>query len=360
VVTFDIDRSDAAVYAGLADRGLRMRILAAPAHAARADLAEHGITVEPFPIRHRFDLRAAARLRRRLYACPPAVVYAPRNAALSVSLMATRGHAVPVIAYRGTTGHLSRWDPASRMSYLHPRLSRIVCVSEAVRRYLRDRMGLPETRLVRIYKGHDPDWYRAEPPARAAFGLADDAFVVGFTGAMRPVKGVDVLLDAVERLAPDLPDLRLLLTGDLRDRRLARRLREPTLREHVCLAGFRADAWKLARLADVFVMPSLSREGLPRAVIEAMAQGVPPVVSDAGGLPELVIDGDSGRVVPAGDAAALAGTLKALAEDPAERQRLGRTARQRIGTDFHVGHTIDAMYALLTGAKGSPGPPLRH
>jgi glycosyltransferase involved in cell wall biosynthesis len=243
-------------------------------------------------------------------------------------------------------GHISRFDPASWLTYLNPGVDRIVCVSEAVRRYLLG-FRLPPERLVTIHKGHDPAWYTGLPaPDRAELGLPADAVVVGFTGNMRPVKGADVLLRAARRLQPR-PDLHFLLIGEIRDARIRRLAAAPEMASVLHLPGFRKDAAALARLCDVAVMPSVKREGLPRAVIEAMAQGVPAVVTDVGGMPELVEHGVSGLVVPPRDDAALAEALRTLADDPALRARMGRAATERIGSAFHIRTTILKMRALL-------------
>jgi len=319
------------------------RVAAATGDALRAG----GIPARDFTARHRLDFAAARRLRDALAMERPDILYAPQNTTLAVALRAARGTGIPVVAYRGTTGHLSWWDPASRWTYLHSRVAAIVCVSDAVRRYLAETMKLPPARLETIYKGHDPAWYTGEPPARADFDLAEDDFVVGLTARIRPVKGGMTLLAAARAATARIPRLRLLLAGELCDRRVERELRDPFWRGRVVRLGFRADAWRLARLADVFVMPSLEREGLPRAVIEAMAQGVPVVVSDAGGMPELVRDGVCGRVVPAGQPAPLAEALTELANDTPLRRRYGEAARARIARDFHVDETARRFADLL-------------
>ncbi|MBN1557329.1 MAG: glycosyltransferase family 4 protein [Lentisphaerae bacterium] len=346
VVTAYIDRSEAALYTELARRGAEVRVACRPEAPRAAGLREAGLTVLPLAVRHRFDLSAAAAVARLLDDRPPDVLYAPANRTLAVSLSAARRRPLPVVGYRGTIGHLSRWDPAARLTYLHPRVSRILCVSEAVRAYLL-KFGLPPGRLVTVYKGHDPDWYAApDPAARADFGIPPDAFLAGFTGTIRPVKGIPVLIRAFEAL-PDAIRPHLLLVGACRDRRAARAIRRSRRAAQIHTAGFRTDAAALAGLYDVFVMPSLGREGLPRAVIEAMAQRVPAVVSAVGGLPELVADPRCGCVVPPGDARALADALTALARDPVRRRRLGDAARARIAGAFHIDRTVAAVEALF-------------
>ena len=266
------------------------------------------------------------------------------NRALSTALLATRrmSHPPKIVGYRGTMGHLHRWDPTSRLSYLNSRVDAIICVSGAVRDYLRG-FDIPDSRLEVIWKGHDPAWYTPAPRADLdALGIPPDATTVAFVGNMRPVKGVDVLLDAFRDISPD-ENLHLLLFGEVRDRRIQKQVdRHP----HVHFLGFQPNAASFAGACDIAVMPSIEREGLPKAVLEAMAQGIPAVVSDVGGLPELIEHGVSGLVVPPRDAVALRTALLSLAHDPARRRQMGAAARTRIEGPFNFHHTVTKTLAL--------------
>lgn len=95
------------------------------------------------------------------------------------------------------------------------------------------------------------------------------------------------------------------------------------------------------------MLPSVRREGLPKTVIEAMALGVAPIVSDTGGSAELVVDGESGLVVPPGDPAALAQAIAALCANPSRRRAMGAAARLRLGTSFRVEDAVAAHLALF-------------
>lgn len=350
VATRGIDRSECRLYIGLKEAGLAVDVLCPPGAAHQDRLAAAGVPVAHFEARHRLDRAAVRDMRQRLASPGYDLVYASDNAALAVTLQAARRAPVRVVGYRGTTGHLHPWDPGSRLTYLNRRLDHIVCVSHAVEAFLRDRMHLPGTRLTTIYKGHDPEWYPPPPPIeRAALGLPPDAFVVTFAGRLRPVKGGAVLLDAMALLASACPRVHLLLIGDITDRRVRRRLRQPArLRGRVHCTGYRRDADRLVGASDLFVMPSLDREGLPRAVIEAMAHRRPVVVTRVGGLPELVVDGENGRLVPPHDAPALAQAIRFFAESPDECAACGQRGRQRMAHLFHVEQTLRRTHRLFT------------
>src|SRR5690606_17850887 len=127
--------------------------------------------------------------------------------ALSNGLLAVRPFPhVKVVAYRGIVGNVSLLSPVSWLRNLNPRIDRIVCVAEAIRRHFLDLrlLGyrLPPEKFITIYKGHDPAWYRGSPADLTEFSIPPDAFVVGCVANMRPRKGVEVLVRAFGLLPP--------------------------------------------------------------------------------------------------------------------------------------------------------------
>jgi glycosyltransferase involved in cell wall biosynthesis len=117
--------------------------------------------------------------------------------------------------------------------------------------------------------------------------------------------------------------------------------------------GFRSDAPAVAAACHAFCLPSVKREGLPRSVIEAMAYGVPPIVTDSGGSPELIVPGESGIVIPVRDAQAIADAIEWLYRNPDERLAMGRAARRRIGEDFRNEDTVTQTIELYESLVGT-------
>lgn len=334
---------------GLARRSVTPTVVVHPADARGRALAEQGVAVVPCALQGRIDRSAIAQIRQLLRDGHFDAVHCLRNnRPLSNTLFAVRGMTVPLVAYRGTIGHLGWWDPGSWLTYLNPRVSRIVCVSEAVRQYLLE-LGIPEKRAITIHKGHDVAWYTAAPrSALASFGMPGDAVVAGCTASMRPVKGVPVLLAAMQRL-PETSGVHLLLAGDIRDRHIERLLKDPRIAPRVHLTGYRQDAASLMGACDIFVMPSVKREGLPRALIEAMAQGVAPIATSVGGMPELITHNIHGLIVAPRNPEELARAMAALAGNPDLRRQLGAKARERIRGDFSIEGTIERTLRMYEG-----------
>jgi glycosyltransferase involved in cell wall biosynthesis len=164
---------------------------------------------------------------------------------------------------------------------------------------------------------------------------------------MRAVKGIDDLLNGVAMLIDEIPSLRLLLIGSIKDDDIKRAIDRFPARERLHLTGFRDDATRLAGLADLTVMASKNREGFPKSVIEAMAQGIPAVVTSVGGMPELVGHGEAGVLVEPCNPASIASGIRALYRDPDRRKRLGDAGQRRISNVFNVDQTIERTFSIF-------------
>jgi glycosyltransferase involved in cell wall biosynthesis len=251
---------------------------------------------------------------------------------------------------------VSFFSPVSWLRFLNPRIDRIVCVADAVRDYFLQMrpafLRLPPERLVTIYKGHSLAWYQAARADLTTTGVLAGSFVIACVANYRPRKGIEVLVDAFGRLPDAWPAHLLLIGGGMDAPSLRRRIAECSARNRIHVLGYRADAPALTAACDVFVLPSTKREGLARSLIEAMAYGIAPVVTDCGGSPELVVEGVSGLIVPVNDSAALEQALRQLYGDPTLRGRLGVAARERIRRDFRIEDTIAKTHALYRGLLG--------
>ncbi len=354
----ETDRVERGVLEELVRRGWDVEAWVGPAAQGADGMGEAGGGIETFAFRRRFDLEAVRRIRARLDSRAPDVVLAFVSRALGPAIQAVKGHRTGLVAYRGTMGNLSRWNPWSRLTYLHPRVDRIFCVSQGVADDL-GALGVPARKLAVIHKGHDPAWYTAGP--RDALPCPAEACAVICLANLRPLKGVDHLVRA---MAETPGHVHLLLVGEERypgPRRLAE---ASPARERIHILGYRPDATALTGACDVSVMPSTRREGLPKAILEAMALGVPPVVTRMGGMAEVVQDGVNGLVVPPSDPQALAAAISRLAGAPDLRARLGQAARETLAGPLHLSRTVDRVEAMLRSvmterraASGTPTAP---
>jgi glycosyltransferase involved in cell wall biosynthesis len=320
-------------------------VLAAVAGAplARAAAAA-GVRVVDCPIANHADLRMVPRLRRLARAADVVHFHTARAHALAPWI--GRTGARRVVTRR--MDYVPRGGAWTRFLY-NRAVDGVIAISDGVRRALLE-AGVDGDRIRVVPSGIDPAAFTIDPAARAelrrAWGARDEDVVVIVVGALERRKGHGVLLDAAARLAPGLR-LRWVFCGEgsleaeLRTRVTARGL-------PVTFLGFRGDVARCLAAADVAALPS-RHEGLGVAALEAMAAGLPVVASRVGGLAEVVIDGETGRLVGVEDAPSLAAALDALARDPETRRRMGRAGRERVGVRYSAAAMAEGTLACYLG-----------
>jgi glycosyltransferase involved in cell wall biosynthesis len=347
-ITLHNVRPEAEMIIGLKQRGLDVEVMT-PRDCPYAErMAGFGIPIHDYLPPSKFSAQAARRVRQVLRDGAHQLQYLFNNPAIVAGLRAARGLPVRNVTYRGQVGNISRYDPSAYLTHLNPRVDRIVCVANAVRDSLRQELRDP-SKAVTIYKGHDIDWYSdVRAIERETLGLPSDAFLFVCVATNRPRKGVPVLLDAISRLPADSPVHLLLVGGGMDGPDIDKLVRENPHRDRIHRFGHRDDVLALVAAADAAVLPSLRREGLPKTVIEAMALGLPPIVTRTGGSPELIVSGESGWVVPPGEAEALAAAMQKMAGDPGRARRMGAAAKRRLVHDFNLQQSIDAHLRLFT------------
>jgi colanic acid/amylovoran biosynthesis glycosyltransferase len=228
----------------------------------------------------------------------------------------------------------------------------VVTVSEFNLEHLRARHPREMDRIHRVYNGLPLDRFAFDTPRerpRRILGV----------GRLVEKKGFEHLIDACRILADrgDAFECRILGSGE-REAPLAARIRSLRLEGRVVLAGPRpqADVVEEVRAAAVLAAPCVvgsdgNRDGLPTTVLEAMALGTPCIATDVTGLPEVLSDGETGLMVPQGDATALADSLARLLDDADERVRLARAARRRIESDFEVHRSAARLREIFRGEE---------
>lgn len=226
------------------------------------------------------------------------------------------------------------------------------------------RRGLRARREAVIHNGIDVQRFQAPADRgaaaalRQAWGFGAHDTVVGLCAVMRPEKAHGDLLQAVHRLVRERPGLRAVFIGDGPQRaEVEAAIAARGLRERVRVTGMLDDVRPALAACDAVAITSHAVETFSIAALEAMAMGLPLVMSDLGGAREQVVDGETGWVYPPGDIAALAGCLAELSGDPAEAAQRGRRAAQRVRDHFTV-ETMVARYAEALEGVTAAGPPI--
>jgi glycosyltransferase involved in cell wall biosynthesis len=337
--------------AGMQARGHALRI-AAPALAPIVDAARRrGLAVDAIPI----DRRTPAALRAlaaTIADFKPDVIVTHSSTDSWLAALATRfGRNRPAIV---RTRHLSTPVASGPLNrWLYGRVPRrVVTTGEAVRAMLIKRLRLDPAHVLSVPTGTDLTRFfpadRAE--ARRALGLADGP-LIGIVATLRSWKGHRFLIEALND--PALAAARLAIVGD--------GPQDPVLRELVAARGLGArvrfagqqnDVAPWMRAFDVMALPSTGNEGVPQALMQAMACGIPVVTTPVGAIPEIVRDGETGLLVPAEDSAALATAIARLLGNAALARRLAAAARDLIATKHTSAAMLDAMERILLQAVG--------
>lgn len=342
-ITGHSDRPESETFIGLKKQGVDIHVLC-PRSAPHFDrLNDAGVSVTPFEFKKRIDVEGIRKIRAILLKNNISVLHLFNNRAVSNGILAARKLPVKIIAYRGIVANVSFFNPMSWMTYLNPNVDRIVCVAEAVRQYLLKMrllwLQIPPSKPVTIYKGHSLDWYQDKPADLTRFGIPQDTFIVGCTANMRPRKGLHVLIDAANHLPKGLP-IHFLLIGHMNSSKLLSKIKRSPYKDNIHLAGFQKNAPVLQAACNTVILPALRREGLPKVVIEAMAYGVAPIVTNSGGSPELIERNKSGLIIPPGNAKAIADAILMLFNDRSLCTEIGKKAKARIASDFKIEDTI--------------------
>lgn len=212
-------------------------------------------------------------------------------------------------------------------------------VSEDVSRSAGRWGTVPRSKIVTLLNGIDTDRYddrEHRREVRDSLGIPRSARVVGTVGRLNEVKRQDLLLDGIAGLGADFDDVHVLLVGDGLERgALERRSRELGLGERVHFAGYQSAPERFLAAMDVFALTS-RLEGLPLAMLEAWASGLPVVSSAVGGIPAVVEDGVSGLLFPSGNVPALTDALRATLTDSELAGRLAGAGRERARADYSL------------------------
>jgi glycosyltransferase involved in cell wall biosynthesis len=341
----------------LAARGIdvRMIVLEDPVYPARAfcdALTTRGVAHETMPLAGHVDLGLPRRLAYRLSALAPDVVHTHLVHADWYGLPAARRAGIRATVSSRHDNNPFRRRPLVRV--LNRRVMRsarrIVAISQALSEFVVAVEGADPASVVRIHYGLDsgPPDEGSRAGGRAALGCPEEGPLVGVAGRLIEQKGIDVLLDAFPAVLQRHPAAHLVVIGDgpLRASLAERAIRQG-LGRRVRFAGWIPEARPAMAVCDVMVMPS-RWEGFGLTALEAMAAARPLVASDVDALPEIVLDGVTGLLVPPDNASALASALNSLLNRPAWAATLGAAARRRVLEDFSVEKMACATQALYT------------
>jgi glycosyltransferase involved in cell wall biosynthesis len=278
----------------------------------------------------------------------------------TLGLVASRLTGVPVVAtVHGKNYYSERFRRRLAYRLVGRSAGQMVAVSDDVREFLVEQVGIPSNRIRVVRNGvpvNGQSSHERLSTLRERLGLDQNARVVGTVGSLYPVKGHKYLIDAAVHVVRRCPDVTFLIVGRGRLREeLEAQASGLGVAPYIRFLGHRDDVRDLLDVCDAFVLPSLS-EGMPLALLEAMAAGVPTVATRVGGVGEVLEDGKSGLLVPPGESHAVAESLVTLLEDRTLATEIGEFAREVVARRYSLEGMVQAYQEVYAGIIRKPEP----
>jgi len=276
------------------------------------------------------------------------IVYATESQSIPNAAFGCIGTKAKMIAYRGTSGGMYKTDPSNYLCMLHPRIDGVIGVSSAVTVNVKEKVRKAiKNNVETIYKGHDLAWYQDPAVDLSKLGSNNDYFNILCVGSPRAHKGTHILLEAAKELN-DIADLRIILVGDkLQCEPFITQIKDSGMSERIIQPGFRNDVPAIAKACNILILPSLSKEGLTRTVLESLSNGTPVVTSANDGVLETIEDGVNGYIVPISDASATANKIRMLYKDKKTLAKLASNSTNVIKDKMSHNKTVMLMEAYF-------------
>ena len=336
----------------LRDHGWGALVACQPGSGLLAEAQAAGVDAVAVRMRGAADLGALWALRRLMRAHAVSLVHTHSSTDSWLGALAARSLRLPVVRSR----HVSI---AIRSALVYRLADRIVTSGEVVRALV-VAAGIPPQRVAAIPPGVDTARFHptvSGTAVREELGLGAGEPLVGLVANIRGSKGHNVFLEAAREILTTAPRARFLIVGDgVGYEEVRRRLAALGLAERVTMTGFRRDIPEVMAALDVLVLPSIRSEATSQVIPQALAVGTPVVATTVGGSPELVRDGETGRLVPPADPHALAAAVLEILGDPARARAMGRAGQAAVA----AGLTLDAsmtrttaVYRALLGAAAT-------
>jgi len=350
---------------GLRARGVDARLIALiepdrPVDELQAAAETAAIPFERVVIHANADLSLIPRLRALFRAQKPAVVHTHLLHADLYGIPAARlARVAHVVTSRHNDDDFRR---AAHWRMIHRTQWRMVdagiAISDAIRSFCIDVEGAPLDKMHTVHYGLNADLSPNPVSVYRQRGLSarrdnhkgdsegGGALRIGMICRLIPQKGVHYGIDAFAHLAPDFPDARLIIAGDGDLRAdLEAQCQHLGIQDRVEFLGWQADIHPIMASLDIFLMPSLW-EGFGLVLLEAMAHDLPIVASRVSAIPEIIVDDETGLLVPPRDVEGLVSALRRLLSDPALRLRLGSSGGARLREQFSADKMIDATMTI--------------
>lgn len=307
----------------------------------------NGIKIIPFHPEKKLSRKTVKFIRQELLKGKYDILHLFNSKGIINGLKAAKKIPVKVVLFRGVSVNVHWYDPTAYLKYLNPRVDKIICVTEKVKESIDRNLFFDKTKTVAILKGHSMDWYNGVQPADLQqLNIPSGSFVAVNVANARPMKGIPYLIRSSEHLPKDLPIHYLLIGPNMDCAEYAKLINESPYKNNFHVMGYVKDPLPYMAASDIFVLSSISSEGLNKTTIEAMSLGKAPIVTNIPENEELVINGKNGLVIPAKNPAAIAKAILQLYNDPELCKMYGQRSVEHVKNHLGIDQTVEKMMLL--------------
>jgi glycosyltransferase involved in cell wall biosynthesis len=334
---------------GLEKLGVEQHVVVREGSELAARIQSLKLPLSTLPLSSEFNLTSLCRLVKIRRQFNPDIIHVHDSRTLGlVAILKAVGERVKLVAARRVTFHIRR-NPFWKFKY-QMQTDRIIAVSRFVREQLIEEGVKPE-RIQLVYDGFPFDSLGAKSDraaSRRRYGVEEDELLLGTIGQFSPEKGHEFLIRGFKKVSNIYSHARLMIVGGGALGESYRRLvHELQLHERVILPGFVPDLREVFSALDLFVFPSL-KEGLGSTLLMAMAHQVPICASRTGGIPELVVEGETGFLFAPGDAQSLADTVLCALQSPPIARCLSANGLRLVEAQFPVERMVSETYDVYS------------
>jgi len=267
------------------------------------------------------------------------LVHVFNNKAITNGIAACKQLPVKLIAYRGASANMEWWNPFNYLKFYHPRIDKIICNSKEIENIITANPFVAN-KAVTILKGHDVSWYDQRDKVDLTEIVHKDEITFVTVANYRKVKGIHILLKAID-LLPNDTKAKFLIIGEGMNHPLIQKLFNGNRnKEKIHFLGYRKDALDIVGSSDVYILPSIGSEALTKSVVEAMALSKPVILTDISGNAPLY-NGKYGWLIPKNNPIALSNAIKDAIISSDMFEEKGEAGRKIIEQDLGVERTVE-------------------
>lgn len=330
---------------GLKKQGVNIFVVGRFSDEIRLRFTENNIIcIDDFP-NNKIDHEYINNIKKYIHEYKIEILHVFVGKALRNCIIATKNLSVKLITYMGSTS-LHWHDPSSYLTYLNPRVDKIICNSSSVYQHVRNQLfGNNKKKAVHIYKGYDPKWFIDSIPYDfSELGIHKNSKIVCLAANHLKVKGIEYYIKSTYFINSK-KNIQFILLGDMRgNKNIPKLIDKSPYKKNIHLLGSKPNIGSYLKSSDIYIQSSNS-EGFGRAITEAMCCKKPIIMTDAGGCTEL-IDKNSGIIVPKKNPKAIAKAIEDLLSDEKRLNQMGENAYDRINEKFHLEKTVQETLKL--------------